>query len=260
MSEKSNEVKELFKAFTSTATLGELFKLSNHGNKHSMANNIMKYWQAHCLELKDFKNVCKGAGQWKTMGYWINKGAKALYIYAPIHQKQEKDEKTGEYKHDGDVLRFILVPVFDVCQTTGYADYVKDTETLAEKVYRNGFPVEDALKLAEKLGCKVSIAEAGANEAQGWYRPDTKEIQYNNGSTLLHEVGHAVTWEKGNSYAKNELLAEMFCLAVYNKYDMEFNFNYANIWNSRLKEMELDYTEFCSVFNKIKEKADSLMA
>ncbi len=104
-------------------------------------------------------------------------------------------------------------------------------------------------------------------EKKGSYDPLTKDIiLYEKSShTVFHEIGHYVTvsilkiaGHLTKDYAKNEILAEIFCYLLMRKFDenIKYNFAYSNCWAERIKdtfeisEFEKDYKVIISYLEK----------
>jgi antirestriction protein ArdC len=243
-----------FEAFTSESSLKELFELANNGNKHSFGNNLMKLYQAGILGLKDFANVTKGFKQWQKENVKVLKGSKAMYIFAPMTKKKENDN--GE-KYNA-VVGFRLVAVFDVSQTDKFEAYKAERAEFEGRVYQDNFPLEVAEKLLAGQADLTYKKVTDVDGAKGFYRPKDKYIEYNNGYTAIHELSHHLFLDKEKSYAYNELLAEMGSLALCNRYGVKFSFEYSNIWNSRISEIEekFDYKAFSKEYKRIESLVD----
>lgn len=59
-----------------------------------------------------------GFHKWKELGRSVNKGEKAIWIYAPMVKKVDVDDDGGQRK-ESRVIGFKVVPVFDVSSTSG---------------------------------------------------------------------------------------------------------------------------------------------
>jgi antirestriction protein ArdC len=131
--------------------------------------------------------------KWTELGRQVEKGQKALSIFAPMMRKR-KDDESGEEKRY--VSGFRLVPVFDVSQTTG--DALPDD--VSKPVLLDGEDPEglftSLVKIANLNGylLRFGPSERGEN---GYTSPSEKMIQISEGlsdaqrtKTLIHEVAH----------------------------------------------------------------------
>lgn len=63
-------------------------------------------------------SLLAGRKKWNTKGRWIQKGQKAIRIYAPNTRKIKTiNKRTGEEEEEYVVSNFRLIPVFDIAQT-----------------------------------------------------------------------------------------------------------------------------------------------
>jgi len=181
--------------------------------------------------------------------------------------KKKREENAQGREEDRTVLiGFRMVAVFDVSQTDGFEDWKKQQSELEREVYQSDFPLELAEAIAAKVEglSKLEKIEGQLNSAKGSYHPVNKEVKYSDGGSLIHEIGHHLDIdgkEERESYAMEELKAEMFTLYVFNKYNVKFNYTYSNIWNSRIKDIneQLDYEKFVRAYNEIGKKADKVL-
>lgn len=138
------------------------------------------------LFLAGAKNV-KGFHAWQKIGRKVKKGAKAIWILAPLTYAK-KDEDTGEEKHS--VRGFKSVPVFDIKDTEGKELPVVLTESADVKIER-------LLEVSEKLGHSVEFKELrfslggyidqGGNITINSVRQESDRI-----GTLVHELSHGL--------------------------------------------------------------------
>ncbi|MDG3142433.1 PBECR4 domain-containing protein [Streptococcus suis] len=186
--------------------------------------------------------------QWKeTFERSVNKGEKAMRIWAPMTIKQ-RDPETGkvlldEKGNEKTALRFKLVPVFDVSQTKG-KDLPKAIHELegTHKDYANLYRAAKAY--AESKGVKV-IIDHTLKEAKGYYAAKDQTIALKGGmseqqtlKTFFHELAHsdlhASKEQTANlKYSHAELQAESVAYVVANHYGFDtsdYSFGYLASW------------------------------
>ncbi|MGT2714818.1 PBECR4 domain-containing protein, partial [Streptococcus pluranimalium] len=186
--------------------------------------------------------------QWKeTFERSVNKGEKAMRIWAPMTIKQ-RDPETGkvlldETGNEKTALRFKLVPVFDVSQTKG-KDLPKAIHELegTHKDYANLYRAAKAY--AESKGIEV-IIDHTLKEAKGYYAAKDQTIVLKGGmseqqtlKTFFHELAHsdlhASKEQTANlKYSHAELQAESVAYVVANHYGFDtkdYSFGYLASW------------------------------
>lgn len=188
-----------------------------------------------------------GMKKWNGLGRKVNKGSKALYVYAPTQViKKDKDGKPvldaeGKPKKE---TYFFLTPVFDVSQTNG--------EELPKQIYELTKNLEDPqrfLKLYKGL-CEVSPVKVSLEDfpggANGYYDLKDKRIVLQQGmgeemtlKTLIHEITHASIHEGSDAtfgdaiYARQEFEAESVAYVVSNYLGIDtssYSFAYLSSW------------------------------
>lgn len=145
-------------------------------DKWSLCNRIiMKYVGGTC-DARTYK-------QWKEVGRYVIKGAKAFNIIAPITCKVI-NKQTGE--EEIKLMGFRGVPVFSIENTVGNA--------INEEIYA---PIEEKLPpfigVAEKLGIKIYWQPLCSN-ALGYYSITDKSITLCSQDYIVyfHELAHAI--------------------------------------------------------------------
>ncbi|HEY0221636.1 MAG TPA: ArdC-like ssDNA-binding domain-containing protein [Lactovum miscens] len=200
-----------------------------------------------------------GMKKWNILGRKVNKGSKALYVYAPTQViKKDKDGKPvldaeGKPKKE---TYFFLTPVFDVSQTNG--------EELPKQIYELTENLEDPqrfLKLYKGL-CEVSPVKVSLEDfpggANGYYDLKDKRIVLQQGmgeemtlKTLIHEITHASIHEGSDAtfgdaiYARQEFEAESVAYVVSNYLGIDtssYSFAYLSSWTV-LDGQSLDHFE-----------------
>lgn len=186
---------------------------------------------------------------WKKLGRHVQKGQKALKIWAPyqVTRKDEKGQpvldKKGQEVKD---TRFRLVPVFDVSQTEG--------KELPQPIYELEGTHQDyanlyraAKETAAAKGVRLEISKEQM-EAHGYYSPSENKIVIRAGmseretlSTIFHEMAHADLHNpkalEGQKLTRTnkELQAESVAYVVANHYGLDtssYSFGYLANWSN----------------------------
>lgn len=200
-----------------------------------------------------------GFSAWKKMGVSVNKGAKAIYIYAPIAKKEEElkpndDGSEGKEVTDRTRMYFRAVPVFDIADTNAaekgiqpqspeWHDPNTPSET-ADRIY------EYVLEFCKDKGIKITHSDAKGGE-MGWASGDhinlTSNVSgLNRLSTLIHEIAHSLLHFKdssvffGDEYTSKltreqaELQAEAVAYTVLRNYDLpvKHSATYLALWRA----------------------------
>ena len=165
----------------------------------------------------------RGFNQWQEVGRRVKKGAKAIYILAPVVKKKvtrriETDPETGEEREVEQVrtvtVGFRDIPVFRVEDTEG--------EPLPDYAPPEPPPLFDVAKrFVENVKYRPFVGGY-----YGYFRPATKEIVLNthDARTFFHELAHAVHHQvkpsgiKGGQYAEQEIVAETVACALCEMY------------------------------------------
>ncbi|MDA5414542.1 ArdC-like ssDNA-binding domain-containing protein, partial [Streptococcus thermophilus] len=178
----------------------------------------------------------------------VNKGEKALRIFAPIILKK-KDPKTHEPLLDENgneqtYTSFKLVPVFDISQTNG--------KELAKPIYELEGTYEDygnlyksAKEVSEANGVPLSFSD-DTGRAKGYYSPTNNEIVIKKGlseqhtlKTIFHEMAHSdlhnmeKIQENPLKRSTAELQAESVAFVVASHYGLDtsdYSFGYLANW------------------------------
>lgn len=178
----------------------------------------------------------------------VNKGSKALRIFAPVTIK-EKDPKTGKILVDKNGKEktktyFKLVPVFDVSQTNG-KELAKPVYDLEGTYQDYGNLYKAAKEVSEANGVPITF-ENDLDGAHGTYSRQTNSISILKGmseqqtlKTLFHEMAHSELHtldkllENPLSRSTKELQAESVAFVVSNHYGLdtsEYSFGYLASW------------------------------
>lgn len=234
-------IKELADAVhgaTTTGKVAEYLAFTRRFRKYSFNNSLLIFIQ------RPTATYVAGFNAWKKMGVTVNKGAKAIYIYAPIIKKGD-DVKVNEPGveteiNKNNVMYFRAVPVFDIGDTNAAEIGVKPTtpewhdnntpSELADKLF------EYAVEFCKDKGIKITHDDAKGGE-MGWALGDHINLSSNIAgvnklATLIHEIAHSLLHFKdssvffGDEYTLNltkeqaELQAESVSFTVLRNYDL----------------------------------------
>lgn len=204
----------------------------------------------------------------EEFGRYINKGAKALRVWAPSTVTQ-KDPKTGQSMLDKDgneikVTRFRLVPVFDVSQTNGkeLPKAIYELEGTHED-YANLYRAAKTVSLDKGISFKID--SNWSQKGNGYYSPKANEIVIKGGmseqqtlKTIFHEIAHSDLHnpenmsENATKRSTAELQAESVAYVVANHYGLdtsEYSFAYLAGWSRDPKALS-DLEEQLSIVQK----------
>ncbi len=232
-------VKDYFNSDTYKIFLQTMSKFNNYS-----LNNLFLI----VAQKKDASAVAS-FNAWKKLGRHVQKGQKALKIWAPyqVTRKDEKGkpvlDKKGQEVKD---TRFRLVPVFDVSQTEG--------KELPKPVYELEGTHQDyanlyraAKETAAAKGVLLEISKE-PKEEHGYYSPAENKIVIRAGmseretlSTIFHEMAHADLHNpkalEGQKLTRTnkELQAESVAYVVANHYGLDtssYSFGYLANWSN----------------------------
>ncbi len=192
------------------------------------------------------------------------KGSKAYKVLVPIFKKiktLELDSDGEEKEKDRQTLAFFKIGnTFDISQTSEYENYLKESEEIDNVIMKNAeIDYNIALNFAKDNFPELTIKEDfKSQDTKGQYDPATKEIFiYEKSShTVFHELGHHIVKASLaldiNSYAKNEVLAELSAYMIMIRFDecIDYNFKYSNIWSNRITDT-FDIEEFEQYYKKL---------
>ena len=231
-------VKDYFNSDTYKIFLQTMSKFNNYS-----LNNLFLI----VAQKKDASAVAS-FNAWKKLGRHVQKGQKALKIWAPyqVTRKDEKGQpvldKKGQEVKD---TRFRLVPVFDVSQTEG--------KELPKPVYELEGTHQDyanlyraAKETAAAKGVRLEISKEPMEE-HGYYSPAENKSVSRAGmseretlSTIFHEMAHADLHNpkalEGQKLTRTnkELQAESVAYVVANHYGLDtssYSFGYLANWS-----------------------------
>lgn len=204
----------------------------------------------------------------------VNKGEKALRIFAPITVKK-RDPKTNEPLLDKDgkeitYTSFKLVPVFDVSQTDG-KELPKPIYELKGSYQDYGNLYKSAKEVSEAKGVPISFSE-DTKGAKGYYSPVSNEIVIKKGlseqhtlKTIFHEMAHSDLHnlekraETPFNLSTAELQAESVAFVVSSHYGLdtsEYSFGYLASWTQDPKGL----SDLEGQIKIVQKEADSLIS
>lgn len=157
------------------------------------------------LMLASGSTDCRGYGQWAQAGRQVKSHSKALYIFAPVLVKAQREYEDPDIDIAAPrITSFRLIPVFRYEDTTGKPLSVYDYTPPQ---------LPPLFEVAARLGVSVTY-QPFDGKALGRYRPGTKEILLSEISalTLYHELAHHIDESiqpiKAGRLAEAELVAE----------------------------------------------------
>lgn len=253
------------------AGIKEYLQSDTYKNFLNFASSMHQYSQKNLrLILSQYPNASLIASHtdWKAKGRYINKGSKAIRVYAPIfgYKKDEegnfiKDEK-GRKIPTGEIVAWRLAPVFDVSQTNG-KEIPKQLYELTEN-FKSPEAFTSIFNAVKKCTtATVSFGDMNLSPgARGYYIPATHEIVIKKGmstyhtlKTEIHEVVHSVLHNKQNEFisaAQMEFEAESVAYIVCNHFGVDtsdYSFGYLSSWTeagSKLEEFEQYLATICN--------------
>jgi len=274
------ELKKTYENFTKNINLEKIMGIvGGKGHSYSFHNLLFIALQTS-MNGKNIEYCLKGYQQWRKDTFknekgideifQVQKGEKAFKIFAPmmVESKAKKTEDSSieieeENKNEKKRLIFWLVNVFDVSQTSGYATWKKAHVNLNNLACSSAFDYEKAKAIIQpslKSGeLKFEEDSSKLEGENGYYVPSEHKIVVNlkiaptPSRTLIHEFGHSLTYSTQNEYATNELLAEIVSFFIHQKFNVEFNFTYSQIWNQNLSK-EISLSDFEKLYKFAEEK------
>lgn len=258
-------VKDYFESDTYKQYLTTMSKFHNYSPRNIQLILMQNPDASHVASFKKWKDEFERS---------VNKGEKALRIFAPITLKR-KDPKTNEPLLDENgneqtYTTFKLVPVFDVSQTSG--------KELAKAVYELEGTYEDygnlyksAKEVSEANGVPLSFSN-DTGEANGYYSPINNHIVIKQGmseqqtlKTIFHEMAHSdlhnleKLQETPLKRSTAELQAESVAFVVASHYGLdtsEYSFGYLAMWSQDPEGL----SDLEAQIKIVQKEADSLIS
>lgn len=190
-------------------------------------------WSAgnRILMLSQGTSDARGYKQWQSAGRQVKKGSKAIYIFAPLVKKLEKDDATEEVA----VVGFTTVPVFRYEDTEG--------DDLDRPDYA---PLElpPLYHVAGSIGVRVEYTPFDG-KTLGCFIPSKDLIQLSTEDSYVyfHELLHAVRHKflRKGTKAEEEIIVDTGAVVIcrlqgilgYEALNLDYIHNYAKTKNSQ---------------------------
>lgn len=202
--ELTQQLEDGVKAVFDSENFANYLKVMSHFTKYSVRNTILI-----ALQTGGTATHVAGYEAWqKNFGRHVNKGEKAIKIFAPMTYKKKKekdviDQATGQPMRnaDGSVMKeevevtvpsFRVASVFDVSQTSG-----PPLPTLVEDLEGNVERYQDFVKAIRAIS-PVPVAFEEMEGKDGYYHQVEKRIAINEDlserqamAAMIHELAHA---------------------------------------------------------------------
>lgn len=208
---RKNEDKEQWKQELLQKAETQLEEMSDSESFKKYLNTLAKFpnYSVNNVLLIQAQNpqatLVSGYKDWqKKFNRHVNKGAKALYITAPIIKPlNEEEKKKYNTTEDKAIVAYRYVPVFDIANTTGESvltahDFISNEYTTEQTEI---FCTDKLDKVSEYInkeyGIRIHI-KALDKDIGGYYRPKEHTIALNSLNsrteqlkTLFHEFAHS---------------------------------------------------------------------
>lgn len=268
----------------------ELLRYLNQFRKYSVRNTTLIQSQySGAYGVASFK-------QHKENGYHVNKGEKALRIFAPKMEtaiydnnnkfvallKQATDEQkaklaSNEYHKEQKIKGYLAVPVFDITQTDcPPEDYPKLYPNRPENFEYNG--TEEQLEhfykaieayASDKQGVPILKDKTGS-AAKGYYVPEKHVIVLRDDLTkteeirvLLHELAHSEMhrYKEVHSIKDTRIMeyqAEMTAFVVSSAFELDTE-DYSKNYLASWTKREVDDKEYMQSVEEVKKVSNKLI-
>ncbi|TYC48014.1 hypothetical protein ESZ50_10320 [Weissella muntiaci] len=277
----SDTLKNGVKNYLNTDQYKNYLKFIAKFHKYSSRNN-----QLILMQKPEASNVASFK-KWKELGRSVQKGSKALYVYAPMKVKKKDANNKPIVDKNGEIQTetfFRLVPVFDVSQTQGKELPVPISELTNDLGGSQNFP-EVYRSLSGVANVPIEMRDESKIEAgaKGYYSPTENLIvikaamgQEQTIKTLIHEIVHSELHANSqarfgsNDYSVQEFEAESVAYIVANHLGIDtaqYSFGYLASWTdngAKLEEfqtsLETITNEARSLINKIDETLEKSLS
>jgi hypothetical protein len=238
----------------------EFLDVSRRFHSYSLNNQMLILLQ------KQKATRVAGFHKWKEFGRSVNKGERAIWIYAPMIKKIGVDDANGKPKLGSDgkpvkrdaLIGFKVVPVYDVSSTSGKAlpeppviPFNRTSGDAPEGMH------DDLREQVEAHGYTLEYRDLGTDSGipDGATDPRTKKVIINTsyshahqGMTLAHELAHIELGHlertadyhvrAGGQRHTMEVEAESVSYVISRRYGMEpdSSFSYIDGWAMGDKE------------------------
>lgn len=226
----------------------EWLEFSQRFHRYSLNNQLL------ILTQKPDATRVAGFNKWKELGRSVNKGEKAIWIYAPMVKKIQVEDDNGATKRENRVVGFKVVPVFDVSSTSG--DPLPEPPLISVSHLSGRAPDgmhEDLDDQIDGHGYRLEYRDLGegADVANGYTDPVAKTVVINSrgshaqqAKTKAHELahielGHTERTDEyhtgaGGQRSTMEVEAESVAYVVSRRYGLEspgdWSFGYIQSW------------------------------
>ena len=276
-------IKELAHAVQDEATSGkvaEYLAFSKRFRKFSFNNSLLIFIQ------NPKATYVATFAQWKTMGVYVKKNPKVIWIYRPKIKKEDDLKPNDDGIPDGEEvtdktrMSFIAYRVYDISDTNAEEKGIKpqkpewhDPNTPSEVADRI---FEYALEFCKDKGIKITHDTAKGGE-MGWSKGDHINLSssvdgVDKIATLIHEIAHSLLHFKdssmffGDEYTLNltsdlkELQAEAVAYTVLKNYDIpvKHQVTYLALWNANKDAVIKNMTIIQKVSNFIIDGIDQI--
>ncbi|TVX85560.1 ArdC-like ssDNA-binding domain-containing protein [Paenibacillus agilis] len=215
----------------------EFLKVQSLFHKYSWRNTILIYLQCpHATRILGFK-------EWKKVKRFVQRGEKAIKIWAPSI-KIEKDEETEEEVPK--VNGYYPVSVFDISQTGG-----EELPTLTPELKMETEELKSFYETLKSI-CEFPIEETTLSKGiKGSYSPVTDQIKIKKGmaslhkcKTLIHEMSHAYLHKNSSkTRGMEEVEAEGTAYVVLSYFGFDtsqYSFGYVAGWNGSKESKDIE--------------------
>lgn len=174
--------------------------------------------------------------KWKEIGATVNKGEKALRVYAPICAKKKKDDskdtdkpKTDKEEKESEFIgKFVLVPVFDVSQVSGYKKEenhteIKDSQLIERLMNITDIPIIniEGSNRFNPVSLDIEIAETDFSSTTEYL----KELIYR------YSEYQSFKYNKEEDFKPSKLINQSVCYLIFNYFKImgEETFDFSEI-------------------------------
>lgn len=208
---RKNEDKEQWKQELLQKAESQLEEMSDSESFKKYLNTLAKFpnYSVNNVLLIQAQNpqatLVSGYKDWqKKFNRHVNKGAKALYITAPIIKTlNEEEKKKYNTTEDKAIVAYRYVPVFDIANTTGEPvltahDFITNEYTTEQtEIFCTSKLNKVAEHIEKEYGISISFKPLD-KDIGGYYRPKDHTIALNSLNskteqlkTLFHEFAHS---------------------------------------------------------------------
>ncbi len=225
----------------------EFLEVSRRFHQYSLNNQLLI-----SMQKPDATRVA-GFHKWKEFGRSVNKGERAIWIYAPMLKRVVVEDENGKQTKEERLIGYKVVPVFDVSSTNGaplpeppLVPFTRSEGRAPEGMH------EDLRAQVEAHGYTLVYTDLGEGDhiPDGSTDPVSKTVMINTcysdahqAKTLAHELAHIELGHlertadyhtrAGGQRSTMEVEAESVSYVVSRRYGMDapsFSFAYIDGW------------------------------